>query len=130
MTYRKGQSGNLSGRPAMPPEVREAIRANGELAVRRMSQLLLDDTAWGPNAWMKPREQIQLLSVAQERAYGKAQSVAVDHFHGGTIDVKAKHAPLQDQLRRISDQFPERKAQRRIVDAKVVDMKTSDSQSP
>ena len=43
----KGQSGNPSGRPKMAPEVRDAIRNNGVMAVKRMAALLNDDGAWG-----------------------------------------------------------------------------------
>ena len=120
--FKKGQSGNPSGRPPMPPEVREAVRANGCLAVRRMEQLLEDDSAWGPEGWMKPREQILLATTAQERAYGKIETVSIDHRHGGNIDLTAKHDSFQDQLYRMADQLPERKAQRAVLEAKVVEV--------
>ena len=123
MMFKKGQSGNPSGRPPMPPEVREAIRANGEIAVRRMDQLLADDSAWGPEGWMKPREQILLATTAQERAYGKIETVWVDHRHDGNIDLTAKYPSVQDLLHRIADKLPERQAQKSILDAEVVEMK-------
>ncbi|MEP5088834.1 MAG: hypothetical protein ABJR23_05345, partial [Paracoccaceae bacterium] len=64
MRFKKGQSGNPRGRRVMPPEVREAIRSNGEVAVRRMAGLLNDDAAWGADGWLAPIEQIKLLAVA------------------------------------------------------------------
>ena len=70
--FQKGKSGNPSGRPKIPQEVREAIRNNGEMAVTRMSDLLMDDSAFGSKGWIKPREQILLLATAQERAFGYA----------------------------------------------------------
>jgi hypothetical protein len=123
MTFRKGQSGNPSGRPAMPPQIREAIRANGELAVRRMEQLLSDETAWGPAGWMKAREQILLATTAQERAYGKIETVSIDHQHAGSILLEAKHASFNERLEKIAHLLPERKAQRAAIDAHVIEMK-------
>ena len=117
MTFKPGQSGNPSGRPPMPKPVREAIRSNGELAVRRMEQLLSDDSAWGPKGWMRPREQILLATTAQERAYGKIESVSVDHHHGGSIDLTAKRISISDQVASIADQLPERRGQRSVLDA-------------
>ena len=107
----KGQSGNPSGRPKTAPEVREAIQNNGAIAVRRMADLLNDDAAWGPNGWIKPREQILLASIAQERAFGKSQTVAVDHQHGGSVLV----ASQSQRLRQIADQLPERKRQTVVI---------------
>ena len=108
--FMKGQSGNPSGRPKMAPEVRAAIRDNGKLAVMRMSELLNDDTAFGPKGWIKPREQILLLAAAQERAFGKAHNISVDHHLGGS-----RPAPLSDRLARIADQLPEQKSQRAVL---------------
>jgi hypothetical protein len=109
--FMKGQSGNPSGRPKMAPEVRDAIRDNGKLAVMRMSDLLMDDSAFGKFGWIKPREQILLLAAAQERAFGKPLNIAVDHHHGGS-----KPASLSDRLARIADQLPERRSQRAVLD--------------
>ena len=117
MTFKPGQSGNPSGRPPMPKPVREAIRSNGELAVNRMEQLLSDDSAWGPKGWMRPREQILLATTAQERAYGKIESVSVDHYHGGSIELQAKRASISQQLEHIADQLPERRGQLSVLDA-------------
>ncbi|WP_299353594.1 DUF5681 domain-containing protein [uncultured Shimia sp.] len=78
MRFKKGQSGNPHGRPAMPKEVRDAIQANGEIAVRRMSDLLNDDAAWGADGWLKPVVQIKLLAIAHERAFGRAGAVSLN----------------------------------------------------
>ena len=124
--FQKGKSGNPSGRPKIAPEVKEAIQNNGLTAVRRMSELLNDDSAWGAHGWIRPREQILLATAGQERAYGKIENVAVDHLHGGSIVLQAKHARFQDVLGRISDQLPERISQRRIVEDAVL-VKKSDT---
>ena len=121
MRFKKGQSGNPRGRPVMPKEVREAIRNNGEMAVMRMSYLLMDDSAFGPKGWIKPREQILLLATTQERAFGRAHNIEVDHHHGGSISLKAKHARFQDVLEKIAGQLPERKSQRAVLDQTVPD---------
>jgi hypothetical protein len=93
-----------------------------------MSELLNDDSAWGKTGWIKPREQILLATAGQERAYGKIESVAVNHQHGGSIVLQAKHARFQDVLEKIADQLPERVAQRRALDAKIEDAKIEDAE--
>ncbi len=122
MPWQKGQSGNPGGRPAMHPDVREAIQSNGELAVRRMRQLLDDDTAWGQGGWMKPREQVLLASLGQERAFGKPMDVMVGHVHEGAIEFRP-HAPNvpRPSLREIADRLPERRAQKVIVEAQAAE---------
>ena len=120
--FKKGQSGNPSGRPKTAPEVREAIQSNGLIAVRRMSELLNDDSAWGAHGWIKPREQILLATVGQERAFGKIETVSIDHQHGGSILLQAKHASFNERLEKIADQLPERKAQRAAIDAHAIKM--------
>ena len=116
MVWKKGQSGNPGGRPKIDPNVREAIGRNGQLAVQRMHELLTDDAAWGQGGWMKPREQIMLATLAQERAYGKPDTMVVGHVHGGTVELRP-HVP---DLRNISDQLPERRAIREQIEAKSV----------
>ena len=56
-------------------------------------------------------------------AYGKIESVSVDHQHGGSIVLRAKHASFSEKLEKIADQLPERKAQRAAIDAHVIEMK-------
>ncbi|WP_139188523.1 hypothetical protein [Aliiruegeria lutimaris] len=73
-----------------------------------MAALLEDDSAWGPKGWLKPKEQILLATVAQERAYGKAESVSVSHEHGGTVLVAAS---ISDRLQGVADKLPERRLQ-------------------
>ncbi|MEM9394590.1 MAG: DUF5681 domain-containing protein [Pseudomonadota bacterium] len=120
MPFAKGQSGNPGGRPKMDPEIREAIGRNGELAIKRMQQILKDKTAWGPAGWMKPREQIMLAGLAQERAYGKSAVVHIDHVHDGAVDVRHKPQFDTERIRRMADQLPERRAQRSALEAKVI----------
>ena len=115
--FKKGQSGNPSGRPKMAKPIREAIRSNGELAVNRMTQLLSDESGWGKNGWMKPREQILLAVAGQERAFGRIEN----HHHGGSIEVQAKPLSISQQLESIADRLPERRAQRSVLDAEVIE---------
>ena len=118
MAWKKGQSGNPGGRPKLDPAVRQAILANGVKAAERMAELLGDDEAWGKNGWMKPREQILLASLAQERAFGKPMDLSVEHIHAGTIELRPRPVPVRPDLRQFQDDLPERKAQQQIIDAK------------
>lgn len=102
MRFKKGQSGNPRGRPVMSPEVREALRAGGEVAVRRMGDLLDDDAAWGPAGWLSPMEQIKLLAVAHERAFGRAVAMVLDQQFPGAGD----RALASDQHRRLAALIP------------------------
>ncbi len=106
----------------MDPNVREAIQSNGELAAQRMRQLLTDDSAWGKDGWMRPREQILLASLGQERAFGKPMDVMVGHVHEGAIELRPNDPNVpRPSLREIADRLPERRAQQRVIEAKVAE---------
>lgn len=101
----------------MDPEVRAGIQRNGASAVQRMRQLLEDDAAWGPNGWMKPREQILLASVAQDRAFGKPEVLAINHSHqhGGLIEARASTSTTPS-LRAVQSRLPEKLGQGSVID--------------
>ncbi len=106
----------------MHPDVREDIQSNGELAAQRMRQLLTDDSAWGKDGWMRPREQILLASLGQERAFGKPVDVMVGHVHEGAIELRPNDPNVpRPSLREIADRLPERRAQKVIVEAQAVE---------
>ena len=108
--FQKGKSGNPSGRPKLRPEIKAAILNNGALAVLRMSDLLNDDAVFGKFGWIKAREQILLLSIAQERAFGKPHDFALDH--GGSVAFAASKSEV---IKRLANSLPERKAQNPLL---------------
>ncbi len=120
MVFKPGQSGNPSGRRRQPPEVREAIRTNGELAVRRMQDIMEDDTAWGREGWIPPKDQITLLEKAQDRAWGKAENLSISHSHShsGSIEHKKTEQPSRPSLKAVK--LPEKGA---VIEGKAVEVK-------
>ena len=106
MRFKKGQSGNPRGRPVMPPEVREAIRSNGEVAVRRMADLLNDDAAWGADGWLAPMEQIKLLALAHERAFGRAGALSFGSQHVAAVPLAEDRGMALNQQRRLAALIP------------------------
>lgn len=75
----KGQSGNPSGRPAMPPEIRKMLYSAAPDAL----QLLMDTVA--DESTPKPLR-IDCAKTLLDRAYGKpAQAVSVDASVGATV---------------------------------------------
>jgi len=62
--FEKGQSGNPSGRPKMPEELREAFRAAGPKALATLVNIV----DGGNNA--KPSDQVRAAEVLLNRGYG------------------------------------------------------------
>ncbi len=105
--FKKGQSGNPSGRPAIDKETRAIIRKNGEKGAQRLFDILHDDEAFGAEGWLSGKEQIAVASLAQERSFGRAESVSITHTHSGTIGMEIDN----HRLKQISERLPERIAQ-------------------
>ncbi len=124
MPFQKGQSGNPLGRRPQSEAVKLAIANNGEQALRRMTDILNDDTAFGKGGWIAPKDQITLLEKAQDRAFGRAESLNVSHSHSHSGTIEAKHATATPSLKHVQQKLPEKKAQAKVkadvIDAKVV----------
>ena len=121
MPFQKGQSGNPGGRMRVPPEVKGVIHSNGVKAVNRMAIILDDDSAFGRNGWIPPKDQLAVLEKAQDRAFGKSENLNVSHSHKheGTIEAKAAQ-PAIPSLKNVQNNLPEKMAQEQVIDAKVV----------
>ncbi|WP_216599120.1 hypothetical protein [Ruegeria sp. HKCCD7318] len=65
------------------------------------------------------KEQIALLALAQDRAFGRADGVSVTHTHSGTVGMSVNPAK---RLKDISDRFPERLAQQKVIEPKLDDV--------
>ncbi len=124
--FKPGHSGNPGGRPKLDPETRKLIQSNGEIAVKRMNDLLSmdelfnrrDDNGEFVSGKLSGKEQIALLALAQDRAFGRADGVSITHTHSGTVGMNVN--PTQ-RLKDISDRLPERLAQQKVIEAKLDD---------
>ncbi len=112
MTWKKGQSGNPSGRPKMPAELKAALHANGARGMERMRQLLEDDDAWGSDGWMDAKTQVKLAETAIVRAFG-ANPGQIEH--GTTAGAESILRAAYDALVQSGD-LPELLNARRAVD--------------
>lgn len=65
MTFIKGQSGNPSGRPKVPEDVKEAARAHSADAIKTLATIMLDDGQPGP-------ARVAAADKILDRAWGKA----------------------------------------------------------
>ncbi len=72
--FKPGHSGNPGGRPKLDPETRKLIQSNGEIAVKRMNDLLSMDELFNRrdengefvSGKLSGKEQIALLALAQD----------------------------------------------------------------
>ncbi|WP_226698648.1 hypothetical protein [Ruegeria profundi] len=64
------------------------------------------------------KEQIALLALAQDRAFGRADGVSITHTHSGTVGMSVN--PTK-RLKDISDRLPERLAQQKVIESKLDD---------
>ncbi len=72
MAFQKGKSGNPGGRPAVPPELREAARVKTVEALEVLAAVMRDDKA-------APAARVSAATAILDRAWGKpAQSLQVD----------------------------------------------------
>ncbi|NOE35235.1 hypothetical protein GS627_15960 [Ruegeria sp. HKCCD7318] len=125
--FKPGHSGNPGGRPKLDPETRKLIQSNGEIAVKRMNDLLSMDELFNRidgngeflSGKLSGKEQIALLALAQDRAFGRADGVSVTHTHSGTVGMSVNPAK---RLKDISDRFPERLAQQKVIEPKLDDV--------
>ncbi len=122
--FKPGQSGNPGGRPRLGPETKKLIQLNGEIAVKRMNDLLSMDELFNHrdengefvSGMLSGKEQIALLALAQDRAFGRADGVNITHTHSGTVGMSVN--PTQ-RLKEISNRLPERTAQQRVIESKL-----------
>ncbi len=121
-----GQSGNPGGRPKLDPETKKLIQANGEIAVKRMNDLLSMDELFNRRdekgefveGKLSGKEQIALLALAQDRAFGRADGISITHTHSGTVGMSINSTR---RLKEISNRLPERTAQQRVIESKLDD---------
>lgn len=86
----KGQSGNPSGRPKMPKEVKEAFKAASPEALKTLKKILTDPAA-------KDSDRIRAAEIILDRAYGKpAQAVDI------TTDTVTIKETITDRLEVVS----------------------------
>jgi hypothetical protein len=121
--FRKGQAANPGGRPKLDPDSKELLRKNSAQAIRLMHDFLHDPTAFGKGGWIPPKDQLKYLDAAMTRVLGRPDVIAVSHQHTHAGNVSAG---LSDRLRAIADKLPERRAQQRVIDAKVIEAQIPD----
>ena len=113
----KGMSGNPAGRKTIALDIRRLMMTNAELAVQRLHTLMKDDDAFGKEGWMDPKQQLCAFALAMDRGLGKSEHISITHTHGGNIALTARLRDIE---------MPEKKAQERIIDAKVVSQVPAD----
>jgi hypothetical protein len=96
--FKPGQSGNPTGRPKMPDEVKEAIKANTLPAVNTLIEIMQTG---------KPELKIKAAEIILDRAYGKAaQPIVGDNEHDpvsvNILNPEQRKALLDAHIRRIA----------------------------
>lgn len=122
--WQKGQSGNSAGSKQMDPKIRELIQDTGNKSLERLADLIGIDEIFDrrdpetgksvQGSW-EPKQQIAILALGADRAYGRTETVSVTHTHSGTVGLQVKYSQA---LRDISDRLPERLAMGRTIDAR------------
>jgi len=77
-TFRKGQTGNPKGRPKVPTEVKEILKAAAPGAAKLLVEMVADEA-------QKPELRIKCAETVLDRVYGKAVQ-PID----GVLDVSAR----------------------------------------
>ena len=104
--WKKGQSGNPGGRPAVPEDVKEALRAASPQAVATLVQIMLNGKS--------EDTRVKAANIILERAHGKAVA-AVDVR---VTDTATTHLAILEEIRA-------RRQERLAASGQVVDVTPS-----
>lgn len=85
--WRKGQSGNPNGRPKIPPDVREMLKAATVPAAQLLADVISDPTA-------KTELRIDAARTVLDRVYGKAVQPIDGSIQGALVSVSAEDRQL------------------------------------
>jgi len=79
--FKKGKSGNPSGRPKLPEEFKQLAKDNSTVALQKVIDILKN-----PNS--EPKDVIKASEVVMDRAWGKAnQSLDIDAKNDTTLRI-------------------------------------------
>jgi hypothetical protein len=121
--FKKGEINNPKGRTPVHADVKAMMRATGEAAAKRLSDMVKDEEAWGKAGWIPIPSQLKVLELAMERTFGKPDQGAQPIVQNTAVLIEADTAMKAISSAYDSMSMPE---MRKAVKANLITQETAD----